>query len=292
MKNSLSYNNLSVQNKSISNILLNNKKNLYESKRLKLKPIIIKEKNEFKLPSINIVNPLINSYVKNHNTILNDINNNFISSNKKRNVKKFLIDKFQPQNDFDQENFITYKNKLNNYMKKNINNLENDELFFIKNYQYKNDFKNFNNSNDKTEIKNEKDINKFIFQNKKQKIVIKNIKIINRNKELDLKNSNSLDLLTIKDRKKKILEQLEKFDQLNKQEEIFENKLIDIKNIDNKEENIFKNEKKKINKRNEFFNILKNNETFEKRLKKNNTSKIIVNKFLDESTQTYPHDLI
>ena len=292
MKNSLSYNNLSVQNKRISNILLNNKKNLYESKRLKLKPIIIKEKNEFKLPSINIVNPLINSYVKNHNTILNDINNNFISSNKKRNVKKFLIDKFQPQNDFDQENFITYKNKLNNYMKKNINNLENDELFFIKNYQYKNDFKNFNNSNDKTEIKNEKDINKFIFQNKKQKIVIKNIKIINRNKELDLKNSNSLDLLTIKDRKKKILEQLEKFDQLNKQEEIFENKLIDIKNIDNKEENIFKNEKKKINKRNEFFNILKNNETFEKRLKKNNTSKIIVNKFLDESTQTYPHDLI
>ena len=292
MKNSLSYNNLSVQNKSISNILLNNKKNLYESKRLKLKPIIIKEKNEFKLPSINIVNPLINSYVKNHNTILNDINNNFISSNKKRNVKKFLIDKFQPQNDFDQENFITYKNKLNNYMKKNINNLENDELFFIKNYQYKNDFKNFNNSNDKTEIKNEKDINKFIFQNKKQKIVIKNIKIINRNKELDLKNSNSLDLLTIKDRKKKILEQLEKFDQLNKQEEVFENKLIDIKNIDNKEENIFKNEKKKINKRNEFFNILKNNETFEKRLKKNNTSKIIVNKFLDESTQTYPHDLI
>ena len=145
MKNSLSYNNLSVQNKRISNILLNNKKNLYESKRLKLKPIIIKEKNEFKLPSINIVNPLINSYVKNHNTILNDINNNFISSNKKRNVKKFLIDKLQTQNDFDQENFITYKNKLNNYMKKNINNLENDELFFIKKYQYKNDFNNIKN---------------------------------------------------------------------------------------------------------------------------------------------------
>ena len=291
MKNSLSYNNLSVQNKKISNILLNNKKNLYESKRLKLKPIIIKEKNEFKLPSINIMNPLLNFYIQNHKIILNDINKNIISSIKKKNAK-FLIDKYQPQNDFNQENFLTFKNKIQNYMKSNINRLENEEMFFIKNYQYKNDFKNFNNSNDKTEIKNEKDINKFIFQNKKQKIVIKNIKIINRNKELDLKNSNSLDLLTIKDRKKKILEQLEKFDQLNKQEEIFENKLIDIKNIDNKEENIFKNEKKKINKRNEFFNILKNNETFEKRLKKNNTSKIIVNKFLDESTQTYPHDLI
>ena len=286
MKNSLSYNNLSVQNKKISNILLSDRKNFSESKKLKLKPKI-KENNEFKLPSINIMNPLLNFYIQNHKIILNDINKNTISSIKKKNAK-FLIDKYQPQNDFNQENFLTFKNKIQNYMKSNINRLENEEMFFIKNYQYKNNFNNNinNNSNNKIEIKKTNEINKFIFQNKKKKIMVKNLKIIYRNKESELKNSNSLDLLTIKDRKKKILDQLEKMELLNEQEEVFENKLIDIKNIDNNKEDILKNEKKKINKKYEYINMIKNNEVFEKKLKKSNSNKIILNKFLDECTQT------
>ena len=286
MKNSLSYNNLSVQNKKISNILLSDRKNFSESKKLKLKPKI-KENNEFKLPSINIMNPLLNFYIQNHKIILNDINKNIISSIKKKNAK-FLIDKYQPQNDFNQENFLTFKNKIQNYMKSNINRLENEEMFFIKNYQYKNNFNNNinNNSNNKIEIKKTNEINKFIFQNKKKKIMVKNLKIIYRNKESELKNSNSLDLLTIKDRKKKILDQLEKMELLNEQEEVFENKLIDIKNIDNNKEDILKNEKKKINKKYEYINMIKNNEVFEKKLKKSNSNKIILNKFLDECTQT------
>ncbi len=286
MKNSLSYNNLSVQNKKISNILLSDRKNFSESKKLKLKPKI-KENNEFKLPSINIMNPLLNFYIQNHKIILNDINKNIISSIKKKNAK-FLIDKYQPQNDFNQENFLTFKNKIQNYMKSNINRLENEEMFFIKNYQYKNNFNNNinNNSNNKIEIKKTNEINKFIFQNKKKKIMVKNLKIIYRNKESELKNSNSLDLLTIKDRKKKIVDQLEKMELLNEQEEVFENKLIDIKNIDNNKEDILKNEKKKINKKYEYINMIKNNEVFEKKLKKSNSNKIILNKFLDECTQT------
>ncbi len=286
MKNSLSYNNLSVQNKKISNILLSDRKNFSESKKLKLKPKI-KENNEFKLPSINIMNPLLNFYIQNHKIILNDINKNIISSIKKKNAK-FLIDKYQPQNDFNQENFLTFKNKIQNYMKSNINRLENEEMFFIKNYQYKNNFNNNinNNSNNKIEIKKTNEINKFIFQNKKKKIMVKNLKIIYRNKESELKNSNSLDLLTIKDRKKKILDQLEKMELLNEQEEVFKNKLIDIKNIDNNKEDILKNEKKKINKKYEYINMIKNNEVFEKKLKKSNSNKIILNKFLDECTQT------
>ena len=286
MKNSLSYNNLSVQNKKISNILLSDRKNFSESKKLKLKPKI-KENNEFKLPSINIMNPLLNFYIQNHKIILNDINKNIISSIKKKNAK-FLIDKYQPQNDFNQENFLTFKNKIQNYMKSNINRLENEEMFFIKNYQYKNNFNNNinNNSNNKIEIKKTNEINKFIFQNKKKKIMVKNLKIIYRNKESELKNSNSLDLLTIKDRKKKILDQLEKMELLNEQEEVFENKLIDIKNIDNNKEDILKNEKKKINKKYEYINMIKYNEVFEKKLKKSNSNKIILNKFLDECTQT------
>ena len=286
MKNSLSYNNLSVQNKKISNILLSDRKNFSESKKLKLKPKI-KENNEFKLPSINIMNPLLNFYIQNHKIILNDINKNIISSIKKKNAK-FLIDKYQPQNDFNQENFLTLKNKIQNYMKSNINRLENEEMFFIKNYQYKNNFNNNinNNSNNKIEIKKTNEINKFIFQNKKKKIMVKNLKIIYRNKESELKNSNSLDLLTIKDRKKKILDQLEKMELLNEQEEVFKNKLIDIKNIDNNKEDILKNEKKKINKKYEYINMIKYNEVFEKKLKKSNSNKIILNKFLDECTQT------
>ena len=286
MKNSLSYNNLSVQNKKISNILLSDRKNFSESKKLKLKPKI-KENNEFKLPSINIMNPLLNFYIQNHKIILNDINKNIISSIKKKNAK-FLIDKYQPQNDFNQENFLAFKNKIQNYMKSNINRLENEEMFFIKNYQYKNNFNNNinNNSNNKIEIKKTNEINKFIFQNKKKKIMVKNLKIIYRNKESELKNSNSLDLLTIKDRKKKILDQLEKMELLNEQEEVFKNKLIDIKNIDNNKEDILKNEKKKINKKYEYINMIKNNEVFEKKLKKSNSNKIILNKFLDECTQT------
>jgi hypothetical protein len=73
---------------------------------------------------------------------------------------------------------------------------------------------------------------------------------------------------------------------LNEQEEVFENKLIDIKNIDNNKEDILKNEKKKINKKYEYINMIKYNEVFEKKLKKSNSNKIILNKFLDECTQT------
>ena len=93
MKNSLSYNNLSVQNKKISNILLSDRKNFSESKKLKLKPKI-KENNEFKLPSINIMNPLLNFYIQNHKIILNDINKNLIPFNKNKNVKFFDSDLF------------------------------------------------------------------------------------------------------------------------------------------------------------------------------------------------------
>ena len=115
---------------------------------------------------------------------------------------------------------------------------------------------------------------------------------------MELKNSNSLNFLTIKDKKKQILEQLEKIEQLNKEEEVFQNKLIEIKNIDNNNNNnnnkeeIIKNEKKTIKKKNEITNIIKINEFFEKKLKKSNSSKIILKKFLDESTQTYPHEFI
>ena len=117
IKNSFSYNNLSEQNKNKSNVLFSDKRNKSESKNLKLKAILLKD-NELKLPSINIINPLLNSYVQNHKIILNDINKNLIPFNKNKNVK-FFIDKFQPQNDLNNENFIS--NKIQNYMNKTNN---------------------------------------------------------------------------------------------------------------------------------------------------------------------------